>query len=191
MALISDVDLGTWQLGAPKAAKQMSIAGVRANGQTPRIQLAAKKDMGAIWTPFAPSVYGGNGSEPRKSIVFSIPDDVRRRFEDIEEWAREALRPSMPAVDAAWHSAIKPATNYPASLRAKITLSGPGACSIVDQEGQPAEVPDDWQGRCVIPLIEVRGVYMQKASAGVILEVTGLMLGPARQQGGLAGMEFI
>jgi hypothetical protein len=189
--LISKVDFATWQLGPHKAATQMTIAGVRANGQVPCIQLLPKSAMGAIWTPFAPSVYGGNGTEPRRSIVFSLPDDVRRCLENMEEWAREALRPTMPTIDAAWYSAVKPAANYPATLRAKITLSGPGACPIVDAEGKPVEVVENWQGLCVIPILEVRGVYIRKASAGLILEVTGLMIGPTRQMGSSAAMEFL
>ena len=188
--LISDVDLSAWHLGQPKAAKQMSIAGIRASGQMPRIQLAPKSDMTAIWIPFAPSVFGGNGSEPRKNIVFSIPDAVRRGFEEIEEWARESLRPTMPSIEASWHSSIRPSTNYPASLRCKITLSGPGACAIFDDEGKPTEAPDDWAGRCAIPIIELRGIYLQKASAGLILEVAGLMLGPPKQSGP-STLEFI
>lgn len=189
--LIGDIDYAAWQLGAPKAAKQMSIAAVKVNGRVPRIQLLPKSAMGAIYIPFAPSVYGGSGSEPRKSIVFSLPDDVRRGFEALEEWAREALRPTMPAIDALWHSAIKPATNYPAALRAKITLSGPGACPFYDDEGKPTEAPDEWQGRCAIPILEVRGLYFQKASAGLLLEVVGVMLGSARQHSAAATMEFM
>ena len=189
--LLSDLALGKWQLGVPRAAKQMAIAGIRANGTVPNLQLAPKAEIGSIWTPFAPSVYGGNGSEPRKSIVFSIPDDARRQMEAVEEWCRDALRESTPNIDAIWRSSIRPPAQYPASLRAKITLAGPSACSFFDEEGNSAQEPGNWVSLSVIPIIEVRGCYLQKGAAGLILEVVRLMVGQPKEQAGEKKAEFL
>jgi hypothetical protein len=182
MALITDVVLDGWKLGRPRAVKHLSICGLSANGHTPKLQLATKDQMGSIWTPFAPSVYGGTGSEPRKSIVFSIPDDLRRQLEAIEEWCRDHLRESTPNVDSVWHSSIRPAAQYPASLRAKITVAGPSPCSFIDEEGNPVPEPTDWAGLPVIPIVEFRGVYTQKGAAGMLLETVHLMVGQKREQ---------
>jgi hypothetical protein len=169
----------------------MSIASIRANGQSPRIQLAPRTAMGSIWTPFAPSVYQGTGGETRKSIVFSIPDDVRRCVEGWEEWARDSLRPTTPNIDALWVSSIKPPSNYAASLKAKITLSGPGACAFVDEEGHPVDPPEEWGGRTAIAILEVRAAYLQRSSAGIILETVALMVGPLRKSSEPAPVEFL
>jgi hypothetical protein len=34
----------------------------------------------------------------------------------------------------------------------------------------------------VIPIVEFRGIYVQKGSAGMLLEVTSLMVGQKREQ---------
>jgi hypothetical protein len=184
MVLITDVVLDGWKLGRPRAVKHLSICGISTNGNVPRLQLVPKDRLGTIWTPFAPSVYGGNGSEPRKSIVFSIPDDVRRHVEAIEEWCRGQLRETNPTIDRSWHSSLKPAAQYPASLRAKITLSGPGACSFLGEDGDTVPEPDNWAGLPVIPIVEFRGCYLQKGAAGMLLEVTSLLIGQKREQAG-------
>jgi hypothetical protein len=137
--------------------------------------------MGSIWVPFAPSVFNGTGGEPRKSIVFSVSDDVRRGLEAIEEWCREALRDSTPQIDGIWRSAIKPASRYPASLKAKVTLAGPGACSFYDGESQRVPEPEDWSSLACVPIVQVRGCYVQKGGAGLMLEVTALMVGGRRE----------
>jgi hypothetical protein len=184
MALLRDVVLAEWKLGRPRAVKHLSICGISANGHVPRLQLAPKDQLGSIWTPFAPSVYGGSGSEPRKSIVFSIPDDVRRQVEDIEEWCRDRLRETNPNIEGTWHSSLKPAAQYPASLRAKITVAGPSPCSFIDEDGNPVPEPTDWAGLPVIPIVEFRGCYLQKGAAGMILETAHLMLVQKREQAG-------
>jgi hypothetical protein len=184
MALLRDVVLAEWKLGRPRAVKHLSIHGIAAKGQVPRLQLVPKDQLGSIWTPFAPSVYGGNGSEPRKSIVFSIPDDVRRQVEAIEELCRDQLRETSPTIDAIWHSSLKPAAQYPASLRAKITVAGPSPCSFIDEEGNAVPEPTDWAGLPVVPIVEFRGCYLQKGAAGMLLEVTSLLIGQKREQAG-------
>jgi hypothetical protein len=189
--LITDADPTSWQLLAPKPGRQMSIASIRNNGQPPRVQLTPKTAMGSIWTPFQPSVYQGTGGETRKSIVYSIPDDVRRCVEGFEEWIRDSLRPTTPNIDSLWISSVKPPSNYAASLKSKITLSGPGACAFVDEDGRPVDPPEEWGGRVVIPILEVRAAYLQRASAGIILETIALMVGPLRKPSEPAPMEFL
>jgi hypothetical protein len=94
-------------------------------------------------------------------------------------------------VDAIWISGVRPSTNFPPSIRAKITISGPGACTIVDENGAPTEPPDEWAGRAVTAVLEFRGVYLQRASAGLLVEVVALMIGPVRQSAGPAPVEFV
>ena len=143
---------------------------------------APKAELGAIWTPFPPSVFQGTGQEPRKSIVFSIPDEVRRQIELIEEHLREKLRPYAPQIDAIWHSSVKPPGQHPGSLRAKITLEGPGACLFIDDENKVVDIPEDWAGLTLIPVVEFRACYLQKGAAGMILEVVKVMTGQKREE---------
>ena len=84
----------------------------------------------------------------------------------------------MPNVDAFWHSALRPAGNHPATLKAKIHTSGKRVCRYVDEDGQPVEPPTEWRGRTVLPILAIRGLYIQKTMVGLMLDVVALMLGP-------------
>jgi hypothetical protein len=115
-------------------------------------------------------VYRGTGNEPRKGIVFSVPDGVLLAFAAIEEWARKQHP------DGVWHSAIKSGDSYPATVKAKINVTGPNACRILDAKQRPIAWPQNWSRLAAIPIIEFRGVYSQKTGSGLILEVTHLMI---------------
>ena len=171
--LLSDAlaELPEWTLGPFKAKDgQMQIAGIRAkSGGWPMVQLLPMEHMGSITVPFAPSVYRGTGNEPRKSILFSVPDSVLLAIAQIEEWARKQHP------DGVWHSSIKEHKGY-RSLKAKINATGPNACRILDDQQRPMAWPDNWSHLAAIPIVELRGVYSQKTGSGLILDVTHLMI---------------
>ena len=175
MALLTDAvaHLDAWTIGPMQVKNgQMSIASIKVNGETPAIQLLPKERMGEITTPFEPSIYRGTGQEPRKNILFAIPEETRALLEQIETWAQ-----TQADLKGVWHPATKPATNYTPTLKAKINETGPNACPCVDIDGKPTPMPTDWRRLAVLPIIEVRGVYSQKTGAGLVLEVVALMIG--------------
>ena len=140
------------------------------------IQLVPSGDIEKVQVPFAPSVFKGQGDEPRKGIVFSLPDQVAQHILLLEEIVREQLRPSCPHIDAIWHSCLRVRLGFPASLRAKIWLQGLDPCKFVSEQGQRVEQPQDWSGLSCLPLISL-AAYLQKNSAGLLLDVKALMVG--------------
>ena len=109
--LLSDAiaQLPNWTLCPFKAKDgQMQIATVRgSDGSWPAIQLLPMDCMGEITTPFAPSAYRGTGNEPRKGIVFQVPDAVAL-----------AVAKSRPG----HRSSTRAASGIPRSRRAATTL---------------------------------------------------------------------
>ena len=170
-------ELGQWTLGPPKAKNgQMAISSITGKTGWPSVQLLPRERLGEMSTPVEPSVFRGTGTEPRKGIVFAAPSDVLDDLRAIEDWAKKQ------APSTVWHSVIKEPGNYPGSVKAKINVSGPNACSIVDMDGKPMKWPESWAHLPVIPIVEVRGVYSQKTGSGLILDVTHLMVGESEPE---------
>ena len=173
MPLLRDAiaELDQWTLGPPKSKSGlMQIRSITGTSGWPSVQLLPRERLGEIRLPFEPSVYRGAGCEPRKGIVFSVPADVLNDLRTIENWAKVDSGPL-------WHSAMKEPGDYAGSVKAKINVSGPSPCIFVDMNGKPVPMPDNWIGLRAIPIIEIRGVYIQKTGSGLILDVTHLMIG--------------
>ena len=43
------------------------------------------------------------------------------------------------------------------------------------------QMPTAWAGLSVIPIVHVKGVYVQKGMAGLVMEVTSLMVGDRKR----------
>ena len=172
-----------WTASAPTAAKAMQVAYARLSGKQPVLQLTPQKDLGSITVPWEPNVFNGTGEEARKTISFSIPDEIRQHMELVEEAVREALKPSIPNIDSIWAGCTKPPAKHPSLLRAKIVVSGEKACACFNAAGEPVPLPKEWPGLPVVPILAVKPVYIQKAMAGLVLEVTSLMIGEPTSQG--------
>jgi hypothetical protein len=157
----------------------MAISGIFGiDSSWPSVQLLPRERLGDIYVPFEPSVFHGTGAEPRKGILFAIPQDVFEDLKAIEDWAQKQVS------STTWHSCLKESGNYGAGLKAKINVSGIHACLIFNGEGAPTEWPECWNRLPVIPIIEVRGIYSQKTGSGLILDVTQLMVGDEKEPQG-------
>jgi hypothetical protein len=84
------------------------------------------------------------------------------------------LEDDHPAIQALWTSRIKPAEKYSATLAAKISVAGPRQARFYDKAAQPTEPPTSWRGLSVNAIVHVKGVYIQKQSIGLVLDVTDL-----------------
>jgi hypothetical protein len=178
-AALLEFDSSSLSLGLQRDVGPMTVIPVlTAEGQIPVLQALPKTRIGDINTPWEPSVFRGTGEEPRKTITFAIPDDVRSKFEAIEERVKKLL--SLP--DDAWTSSVKSGDKYAASMKAKIRLTGSRACRFVDGSGKQVPHPTSWRKLPVIPILELRGVYkQQKRQAGLIWEVVALMVGEEQE----------
>jgi hypothetical protein len=84
------------------------------------------------------------------------------------------LEDDHPAIQALWTSRIKPAEKYSATLAAKISVAGPRQARFYDQAAQPTDPPTSWRGLSVNAVVHVKGVYIQKQSIGLVINVTDL-----------------
>ena len=150
----------------------MKFAQITYQGRPLSIRLSEELD--AIRVPFPPSVYNGDGNEPRKSIVYAIPQDVYAGFSELEDWCRQCLEDANPKVQALWCSMLKPADRWGAQLNAKINVAEPRQAKFYDVAKEPCEAPSDWRGLGVNAVLRVRGVYIQKNSIGLMIETTHL-----------------
>lgn len=176
MALLpSQVDVTSWNLAAPRSVGQMSIASITTEGQPPLLQLVSRADIGSCTTPFAPSVFRGTGEETRKSVVFTVPEETAKEILKIEEWASQALQKE--AGRAQWCSCIRRMERFPPGLKAKINTQ---TVQCFDLDDQPRELPEDWHGLAVAPILQVRGVYLQKQAYGLIVDCIAMMVGEKR-----------
>ena len=138
--------------------------------------------MGSVTTPWAPNVYKGTGAETRVTMTLNIPDRVREDMELIEERCRDLLRPSVPKIDSLWCSSTKPGDRYSSTMRAKINISGDKAAKFVDSDGNTTNPPTQWHNLAVIPILAVRGVYVQKTGAGLMMDVIAVMVGDVQDR---------
>jgi hypothetical protein len=167
-------------LSAPVQSSAMQVAYARFAGTTPTFQLHDMAQLGLVTTPWAPNVFRGTGQEHRVTATFNVSDSIREDMELVEERLRDILRPSVPKIDSLWHGCTKPGDKFRSTLRSKINLFGNRMAKFVDREGNPVDPPTSWHGLSVLPVLTLRGVYIQKTGAGVMMEVVALMIGEAQ-----------
>jgi len=126
---------------------------------------------------FEPSVYQGTGEEARKGIVVRLSDGDFTSFQALEEWCKQALQAQTPNVDTLWSASSKLTEKWGAQLKAKINVHGPYCAIFYDDSRQPCKAPQGWKGLHINALLEVRGCYVQRNGAGLLLEVTHLRYG--------------
>ena len=77
---------------------------------------------------------------------------------------------------------IQPDGRNPATLKTNIFMSGSRRCGFVDENDQPIDPPTEWRGRLVLPIVAVRGLYIQKTMVGLMLDTVALMVGAGAVQ---------
>ena len=137
MAMLANVD-GAWAVAPPRQGKVAQTAAVTYNGGVATLQLVPKSQMGSITTPWAPNVYRGTGGEERQTITLDIPQEIYEQFQRLEGAVLEKARGVVPNVDAFWHSALRPAGNHSAALKAKIHTSGRGCVGLWTSKVNPS-----------------------------------------------------
>jgi hypothetical protein len=158
-------------LAAPSdAGNGMKTQAIRFRGSPLHLKLSKAENLSVPWEP---SSWGG-GTEARKTITFNIPQPVVEALAEVEDWCRQALEDTHPAVRAIWRSHIRPAEKHSATLTAKINVAGSYQARFFDDKARLTEPPPFWKGLSVNAIVHVRGVYIQRRSIGLMLEVTDL-----------------
>ena len=123
---------------------------------------------------FEPSVYNGTGDEARKGIVFAISEEDAKGLQRYEEVIRE-----MAGVDPKiWNSSVRFNEKSQVSFKCKINVSGPNMCRIGDVDNVPTGIPEGGlRGRPASMAIQVKAVYQQRQSAGLVFDVITMRYG--------------
>ena len=107
---------------------------------------------------YEPSVYGGDGSEPRKNIVLTITEEEQGLFQLLEQ-----------TVDAKkLNSCIKDG-----AVKVKMTMA---EVNVYDASKNPAEHPQQWKGCRVNAVVQMRGMWSSKTQSGLSLELTDIQV---------------
>jgi hypothetical protein len=99
---------------------------------------------------YEPSVFQGDGTEPRKGIVLALLPEEAKNVAAFEKTIREqnGIQPDKR------QSCIREHGTSGLALKCKIDLVGPKACKFSDADGAEAEVPEvckerEWKSRCL------------------------------------------
>ena len=167
-----------FSLNGPKAMagnKMLNIANIMYKNKPLRLMLDE-------WLPiiFEPSVYNGTGQEERKNIVFGVPPTIEEGLAIMEDAILQALSETHPNIHALWVSSVKPANgDHEASLKAKINVAGKQQCRFFDENNEPIEAPSVFRPLEAQIVLQVRGVYIQKTAAGLMLSVSHMQKRPS------------
>ena len=107
---------------------------------------------------YEPSIYGGDGNEVRKNIVFEISEDQQREVLEIEE-----------AIDSNKRmSCVKDGT-----VKVKLNTAD---VHVYNVEKQLIDHPQKWKGSLVNAQIVLRGAWASKTMSGLSLDCTDLQI---------------
>ena len=145
---------------------------LRDGSAVPSFQPAKSESLGSMRVLFEPTVFNGTGQEDRVNISLSADSETEQALQAMEAQVRDKLRSTVPNIDALWCSAVK--DNH--SIKAKIRLRGENTVRCYDpaQEGIP--IPARWKGLAIVPIIQVRGVFVLRSAAGLVLEVVAAII---------------
>ena len=168
--LLASLSSDGWKLGEIKPGKSMKIATITYDAKVPAVRLAESIELRI---PFAPSCFGGADGD-RKGCIIAIPQETADVIIELEEFVINALKESTPNIMQIWTSSVKPSEKYPPSLRCKINTGGTRKVKYFNEDLQPCSEPNNWQQLPVNVCIAIRGVYIQKNNAGLLLDITHL-----------------
>lgn len=175
-------DATNWDVSAPAASKVagMQLAGIRTGaGVYPVFQPSLSEHLGEQTVLYEPSVYNGSGQEERVNVVMTVSDSAADQLREVEQLVRDKLRDFAPNVDKIWNSCIGMNQKGLTTLKSKIRVRGENRVKCYDRSRIEIQPPIQWRNISICPVVEVRGAYVQRTSAGLILEVVACILGDA------------
>ena len=182
MLVAEAAETQAWAVSAPRQGKAIQVLTVTHKEKQAALLLTPRSELGSVKTPWAPNVFRGTGQEECQTITYEITQELYEQIQRLESAVLEKAREVVPNADALWHSAIRSVGSHPATLKTKIFMSGSRRCRFVDENDQPIDPPTEWRGRPVLPLVAVRGLYLQKTMVGLMLDTAALMVGAGAAQ---------
>ena len=108
---------------------------------------------------YEPSVYGGDGTETRRNIVFSGTPEALHRVKTLET----------PMDPSRLCSCIKGD-----ALKCKINVD---TVRVYDLQSVLIDAPDTWRGLSVNAIVTIKGTWSTKAHTGLCIEVQSIQVG--------------
>lgn len=173
------MDASSWTIGQGLSGRVggMTIYPIRSNGAVVRFQPIRAESLGAMRVIFEPSCFNGTGEEERVPISLSIDAEMATAVQTMEAQIREKLRPTVPNLDAIWYSAAKNGN----SLKAKVRVKGDGAVRCYNSKKEPVPIPERWRGLAIVPILECKAIFVQRAAAGLVLDLVAAIIGDSEQ----------
>ena len=163
--------LNEFELGPLTATKAMKISNLTHEGAAPTVRLV--EDLRSARVPFAPSCFGGADGD-RKGCLISIPQETADALVLLEEWALDRLSAQVPNIREIWVSCVRPSEKWPPCLRCKINTGGPRQVKYYNEHNEKCDAPSDWKQLSVNACLTIRGIYVQKSGAGMLIDITHL-----------------
>ena len=116
------------------------------------------------------------GSEERLGIVIRATDEMHDRFVALEEHCRQLLQAEgieHTKNDTLWCSSARE-DDFGKALRANINITGSRAADFWDPNNEQTKAPEEFKAISFNALCQVRGVYMMKASMGLLLDIRSI-----------------
>ena len=132
--------------------------------------------------PFAPSVYRGTGEETHVCCTFEAPQSVVDHMEQLEKMIIAKARDQVSHIDALWAPCARQMPHGP-QLRCKINTEGPRKIQLVNEALEPLDLPvAELQHRQAAPILNVRGVCIQRNQVGLMLDMAAFIVGPKERE---------
>ena len=170
----------------PVESLRQKIVPLSASGSPVRFPLGRPEEP--VRCPFHPSAYDGGITSvqlpnPRRlNMPLELTVDTAAKIQQIEAHVLEQILADAPrfglvapVVQQIWKSALREHHAVP-HLRCKVTLTGEHAVRCWLPDGARAPVPENLAGSNVCATIWARYVWFSPAAAGVLFEVTDLLL---------------
>ena len=91
-------------------------------------------------------------------------------------------RDQVPHVDALWVSCARQ-TPHGSQLRCKVNTQGRRKIKLVNEALEPLDLPvAELQHRQAVPILVVRGVYIQRNQVGLMLDMAACIVGPKEER---------
>ena len=121
-------------------------------------------------SPLAPSCFGGVEGD-RTGCLVTIPQELADYVLGLEDCVKDLIAATISNIADIWVSSIRTNDNFPPSLRCKInTLK----VTYFNEETEPCKEPTDWHQLSVNVCVAMRGAYIQKSCAGLLIDVSHL-----------------
>ena len=168
---VNELDTSKITLTPPAAAAKggMNICKILYDNTQP-LTVTLAQDL-CLSCPFQPSAYKAVGSEERLGIVIRATDEMHDCFVALEEHCRKLLQADgIEKVDTLWCSSARE-DDFGKALRANINITGSRAADFWDPNNEQTKAPEDFKAISFNAMCQVRGVYMMKASMGLLLDI--------------------